>query len=217
MKNAPLLELRHVVQAHGGRTVLDVLSLSVDKGGIVGVTGPNGSGKTTLLRILAFLDRPLRGEVFFEGEPALGREGGVRKDVTLLAQNPYLLRRSVRANVAYGLKIRGARDIRAKTDQALAAVGLDPRLFADRSRHELSGGEAQRVALASRLAFQPKVLLLDEPTASLDAESAGLVRTAARDARDRLGATLVVVSHDTSWLKNMCDKMLTMENGRLTG
>ncbi len=73
------------------------------------------------------------------------------------------------------------------------------------------------MALASRLAFQPKVVLLDEPTASLDAESAGLVRTAAREARDRLGATLVVVSHDISWVKNMCDKMLTMENGRLSG
>ncbi|QLA15642.1 energy-coupling factor ABC transporter ATP-binding protein [Desulfolutivibrio sulfoxidireducens] len=215
--NSPLIVLRDVLQAHGGRTVLDVPFLAVEKGAIVGITGPNGSGKTTLLRILAFLDRPLRGEVLFAGKPASGREGELRKVVTLLVQNPYLLRRSVRANVAYGLKIRGARDLRKKTDRALAAVGLDPRIFADRSRHELSGGEAQRVALASRLAFEPKVLLLDEPTASLDGESAGLVRKAARDARDRLGATLVVVSHDIRWLREICDQMVTMENGRLTG
>ncbi|HBE95059.1 MAG TPA: ABC transporter ATP-binding protein, partial [Desulfovibrio sp.] len=138
--NSPLIVLRDVLQAHGGRTVLDVPFLAVEKGAIVGITGPNGSGKTTLLRILAFLDRPLRGEVLFAGKPASGREGELRKVVTLLVQNPYLLRRSVRANVAYGLKIRGARDLRKKTDRALAAVGLDPRIFADRSRHELSGG-----------------------------------------------------------------------------
>jgi tungstate transport system ATP-binding protein len=215
--NAPLIAVREAVQTHGGRAVLDVSSLDVEQGAIVGITGPNGSGKTTLLRILAFLDRPARGEVLFAGRPSLGREGALRRDVTLLVQNPYLLRRSVRANVAYGLKVRGVRDIRNRTDRALVAVGLDPGRFADRSRHELSGGEAQRVALASRLAFEPKVLLLDEPTASLDAESADRVRQAVRDARDRLGATLVVVSHDIRWLKEISDRVLTMENGSLAG
>jgi energy-coupling factor transporter ATP-binding protein EcfA2 len=73
------------------------------------------------------------------------------------------------------------------------------------------------VALASRLAFEPKVLLLDEPTASLDAESADRVRQAVRDARDRLGATLVVVSHDIRWLKEISYRVLTMENGSLAG
>jgi len=213
--NPPLYELRNVIQAHSGRTVLDVPALSLAAGAIVGVTGPNGSGKTTLLRLLAFLDRPAGGEIRFMGEPCLGREGTLRRQVTLLVQNPYLLRRSVRGNVAYGLKARGMSDVRGRTDRALAAVGLSPARFADRARHELSGGEAQRVALAARLAFEPQVLLLDEPTASLDAESAKLVRTAALDARDRLGTTLVVVSHDIRWLTEVSDMVLAMEGGRI--
>jgi tungstate transport system ATP-binding protein len=213
--NAPLYELRDVVQTHGGRPVLDIPALTLRAGSIVGVTGPNGSGKTTLLRLLAFLDRPARGEVRYQGSPSLGREGELRRQVTLLVQNPYLLRRSVRGNVAYGLKARGMGDVRERTDRALAAVGLDPGRFADRARHELSGGEAQRVALAARLAFEPRVLLLDEPTASLDGESAELVRNAALDARNRLGTSLVVVSHDIRWLTEVSDVVLAMEAGRL--
>lgn len=215
--NAPLYHLRDVTQTHGGRVVLDVPRLDIPAGAIVGITGPNGSGKTTLLRILAFLDRPAGGEVRFQGLATLGRERALRRRVTLMVQNPYLLRRSVRGNVAYGLKIRKAGNIREKTDRALAAVGLDPGRFADRARHELSGGEAQRVALAARLAFEPTVLLLDEPTASLDGESAALVRQAALDARDRLGTSLVVVSHDIGWLTEVSDAVLAMENGRIAG
>ena len=213
--NAPLYRLHGLVQIHGGRPVLDIPEMQLAKGAIVGITGPNGSGKTTLLRLLAFLDRPARGDISFEGRPCLGREGELRRRVTLLVQSPYLLRRSVRGNVAYGLKIRKADNVREKTDRALAAVGLDPARFADRARHELSGGEAQRVALAARLAFEPTVLLLDEPTASLDGVSADLVRKAVLDARDRLGTTLVVVSHDIHWLTEVCDTVLAMDNGRI--
>jgi tungstate transport system ATP-binding protein len=95
-------------------------------------------------------------------------------------------------------------------------VGLAPGRFARRSWRELSGGEAQRVALAARLALKPRVLLLDEPTNNLDQESATRIKDAALAARDAWGATLVVVSHDLSWLTTVADRMVVLADGRIT-
>jgi molybdopterin-guanine dinucleotide biosynthesis protein B len=142
-----------------------------------------------LLRLLAFLETPVAGEVRYREQPTVGREYDLRGEVTYFPQEPYLLKRTVRANVGYGLAIRGAPDIRERVDGALAQVGLDPARFAGRSWRQLSGGEVKRVALAARLALRPKVLLLDEPTANLDRDSADLVRRAVLGARERHGVT----------------------------
>ena len=139
-----------------------------------------------------------------------------RRQVTLLLQTPYLLSRSVEANVAYGLLARGEDRARARraAAEALCAVGLDPALFAARCRHELSGGEAQRVALAARLALKPKALLMDEPTASVDEESAVRIAEAAREAAGR-GAAVLVVSHDHEWLAPLAHRRVRLRDGSL--
>ncbi|WP_243545844.1 energy-coupling factor ABC transporter ATP-binding protein [Pseudodesulfovibrio tunisiensis] len=212
---APLISLKNIRQQYGGRTVLEIPALDIQPGTIVGLAGPNGSGKSTLLRLLAFLEAPASGQVCFEGQPESIGPGGVHRHVTLLVQEPYLLKRSVFANVAYGLKVRGETDITPKVAEALEQVGLDFKEFAKRSWFELSGGECQRVALAARLILRPKALLMDEPTASLDTTSATRIRTAALSARTDQGTTLVIASHDMTWLNEVCDTILFLQDGRI--
>lgn len=215
--NEPLYRLESVRQVYGDRTVLEVDRLEIEARSIIGLTGPNGSGKSTLMRILAFVEAPAAGRVTFQGRPCHRVDLALRRQVTMLSQEPYLLKRSVQANVAYGLEIRGMSGIESRVGEALNRVGLDPARFAHRSWRELSGGEAQRVALAARLVLQPRVLLLDEPTASVDRESSELIQQAALDARNRWGATLIVISHHLDWLRRVADRILSMDYGRLQG
>ncbi len=201
-------EATDLVQVYNGREVLRLPRLDVSPGSITAVTGPNGSGKSTLLRILACLENPASGRLRFLNRPCPWTQGNPRREASLLLQEPYLLRRSVLGNVTYGLKVRGIppTEATARAREALTTVGLAPEIFARRDWRELSGGEAHRVALAARLAFKPRVLLLDEPTSSLDAESAVLVSQAALAAREGWGATIVVASHDRPWLSAVADR-----------
>ena len=208
-----LIDVFHARQRYGDRTVLAVDRLTVAPGQIIGLAGPNGSGKSTLLRLLAFLEAPASGSVTFKGELVPISPNAVHRKVTLLVQEPYLLKRSVAANVAYGLKVRGEGDSDGKVRRALEAVGLSPDEFIGRQWHELSGGEAQRVALAARLILQPAVLLMDEPTASLDAASATLIRQAALRAREEHDMSLVIASHDMAWLNAVSDSVVHLEHG----
>ena len=206
-----LEEIRHF---YGTTPVLDIDGLDIQKGGITGLIGPNGSGKSTLLKLLAFAQRPSSGRIFYNGRCAFPFSPHVRSRVTLLTQNPYLLKRTVFDNVAYGLKIKKeTRELEQRVKKVLAEVGLDYDGFARRKWHQLSGGERQRVAMAARLILKPEVLLLDEPTASVDTKSARLIRQASLKARDLWGTTLVIASHDIQWLSSVCDKQLSIFKG----
>ncbi len=210
-----LYRLSNVTQCYGGKTVLDVSDFSISKGAIVGLAGHNGSGKSTMMRILAFLESPASGEIFYDGKRVDVANTDLRREVSLLTQEPYLLKRTVGRNVAYGLELRGADNIESTVRDSLNMVGLDPDLFMSRQWYELSGGEAQRVAFAARLAINPRVLLLDEPTASLDRESTLLIREAAAKVRDKCGTTLVIVSHDQSWLEEVSDVICRFSMGTI--
>jgi len=212
----PLYHLEKVRQVYGGRRVLDVDRLDIEAKSITGLIGPNGSGKSTLMRILAFLEKPASGRTFFRGAPMSRVSLEQRRQVTLLNQEPYLLKRSVEGNISYGLKIRGLSDTARPVSRALSKVGLDPDKLLHRSWRELSGGEAQRVALAARLVLKPRVLLLDEPTASVDRESSELILRAALDAREQWGTTLIIISHQLTWLKQIADHILSMDYGKLS-
>lgn len=211
----PLYELENIRQVYAGRVVLEIDRMVVHPGEIIGISGPNGSGKSTLLRIMAMLESPVRGGIFFAGKPAHPNDLTSRRQVTLLSQSPYLLKRSVLGNVSYGLKIRGTAGKKEKAKAALTMVGLDPQEFAGRMWYELSGGEAQCVALAARLALRPRALLMDEPTAYLDEKNAENIRAAALHARKKWDTALVLVSHDHAWLGSVCQRILQMHRGRL--
>ena len=208
--------LKDIRQVYEGRTVLEIPFLRIEAGSILGLFGPNGSGKSTLLRLLALLEDPVRGILRFQGHDVSSRDTSTRRKITLLDQDPYLLKRSVLGNVAYGLRVRGHTAVRDRVEDALEQVGLAPARFAGRRWHELSGGEAQRVALAARLVLKPSVLLLDEPTANLDQESTERIRLASLAARQEWGATIVLVSHDRAWLESASDRFLLMGRGRLS-
>jgi tungstate transport system ATP-binding protein len=212
----PLYQISNLEHRYQQTPVLQIDELSIDKHTITGLVGPNGSGKTTLLKLLAFIEKPTRGEIRFNGRPELPFSDNTRLSVSLLTQEPYLMRRTVYDNVYYGLKIRKEKtDARKKIPRALSWVGLPPERFSKRFFSELSGGEAQRVALAARLVLEPRVLLLDEPTANVDAHSAVLIREAALRARKKWGTTLIVASHDRQWLYNVCDTVIHLNRGQL--
>ena len=215
MKPAYLVQkLRHF---YGRKQVLNIDELTIERHKIVGLVGPNGSGKSTLLRLLAFVESPSDGKITYF--PVLETDGRpLRFQITLLCQEPYLLKRTVFANIAYGLKIRkDTRNLHDRVAEALEWVGLDYSSFAKRKWYELSGGEAQRVALAARLILKPSVLLLDEPTASVDVESAQRIRDAILMAKSEWGATIVISSHDRNWLYESCDQLVHLLRGHIIG
>lgn len=214
----PVYRIENLVHQYNSQPVLAVDRLEIQPASIVGLVGPNGSGKSTLLKLMAFILRPTGGRILFDGVPTLPFDKSVRFQVTLLTQDPYLMKRTVFKNIAYGLNVRGNREDRpGSVCDALAMVGLDPHVFVQRQWDELSGGEAQRVALAARLVLKPRVLLLDEPTASVDAASSELIRSASLHARSELGTTLVIASHDREWLYDVCDKVIHLFKGKLVG
>jgi tungstate transport system ATP-binding protein len=201
---------------YGDKQVLSIDEIFIPSSTIAGIIGPNGSGKSTLLKLLSFIETPTYGAILFMGRKAEPFSKDVRYKVALLPQEPYLMHRTVFENVAYGLKIqKKTRRLSSRVEQALSQVGLEAADFTRRKWYELSGGEAKRVALAARLILRPRVLLLDEPTASVDAESAGLIRKASLEARQKWGTTLIVATHDWQWLYETCDNVLHLIHGRV--
>ncbi len=214
----PIYEIRSLKHSYGDKTVLAIEHLTVQPASIVGLIGPNGSGKSTLLRMLGLIERPVQGKILFNGREVEPFSDEARFLITLLPQEPFLMKRSVSKNVSYGLKLRGnGSDLVDRANEALDMVGLAGKDFAKRPWDALSGGEAQRVALAARLALKPRVLLLDEPTASVDAASAQLIKEVSLRARQELGTTLIIASHDWDWLYEVCDEVRHLFKGRLFG
>lgn len=207
-----LYEINFLRKFYGKKQVLDISNLEIRAGEIVGITGRNGSGKSTLLKVLAFL-QDCEGEVFYRGEnqPNLT----LRREISLMFSEPILLKRSVRENLAYGLKVRGQKYSSQQIFQALEMVGLKPEKFVHRFYNQLSSGEAQRVALASRLILSPKTLLLDEPTNSLDSEGLPQFTQAINYAREIFGSTIIIATHDKEWLNTLASREICLFNGRI--
>lgn len=206
-----IYRLKDISHSYGGFT-LKIPDFSIETGTSIGLSGPNGSGKSTLLRLLAFLESPGSGTVLYSNTHS------TNPAVTLLQQDPYLLKRSVFDNVSYGLMVKKDRkNLKKRVSEALEIVNLDPDRFMHRRWFELSGGEAQRVALASRIIMNPAVLLLDEPVANVDADTSRSISHAIITLKKNFFTTLVITSHDMTWLTGVTDKIWKMHNGRITG
>lgn len=213
----PLYTLSSVTKRYDGSVALDIPALAIFEGTTYLLAGPNGSGKSTLLNILAFLAAPSSGTIEYAGREVDGKQstlGRLRKEVTLLHQSPYLFDETVFANIAFGLRIRGIKGSpqRQRVEDSLAIVGLSG--FGPRKANALSGGESQRVALARALALSPRVLLLDEPLANVDRETALVLNDVIASLPGR-GTTVVMATHDPSQPALRESKVVRLTEGKL--
>ena len=195
------------------------VSLDIRSGELIALLGPSGSGKTTLLRLIAGLERPTRGTIFFGDEDASGKTIQER-NVGFVFQHYALFRHmTVADNIGFGLKVRPSAkrpskaDIRARASELLNLVqlgGLEKRYPA-----QLSGGQRQRVALARAMAIEPRVLLLDEPFGALDAQVRRELRRWLREIHDATGHTTIFVTHDQEEALELADRVVVMSQGRI--
>ncbi len=216
---SPLYELNNIEHRRGNQVVLQIDHLELQRGRFYALTGANGAGKSTLLQLLALLERPTSGELRVNGHlvPQQDRHlCSLRRGITLVHQSSFLFSGTVAANLVFGLKLRGLtrRDRERRTLWALQTVGLDD--FAERRVNQLSGGEIQRVALARALALNPRVLLLDEPTAGLDGYGAPAFERLLVSLRDQ-GVSMVIASHDPTFVQRLCAEEIHLVGGRILG
>lgn len=210
-----IFRVENFVKNYDEKEVLNIKRWSIKKGEITGLMGSNGSGKSTILRHLAFLEKPTSGKVFYKNNPNLCSDNLLKREISILFPEPYLLRRSVKENLIYGLKAYKIKcDYDKEAKDALSLVGLDQK-FLNRYSNALSSGEKQRVALAARLITKPKTMLLDEPTSSLDDKGVPMFSQAIKEANQNYGTTFVIVSHDKKWLTSLSTRDFSLINGNI--
>lgn len=206
------LDLRSIKRLYGEKVVLDIPSLEIQEGKITGITGPNGSGKSTLINIISGMDKEFEGNILYNGR-ALDKE--VQKNMTHVFQKPYLFRRRVYENIAYPLRLRNydKKEEEALVKQVIKNLEIDELI--DKKGHLLSGGETQKVALARALVFNPKLLLLDEPTSNIDPESIKIMeREIMRFNKENQG-TVLIITHNLEQAERICDDIIYLSFGKV--
>ena len=212
-----MFELNNVTKIYGEITALNNITLKIPRNQIFTIIGPNGSGKTTLLKILAFLERPTKGTLLFDGELVKERNlDRLRLNSTMVFQKTTLFDTTVAKNIAYGLRLRGSskNEIAEKIRNALRIVRLEG--YEKRHAKKLSGGEQQRVALARALALNTKLLLLDEPTANLDPKNACIIEEIIATVNRESKATIVMATHNMFQAKNLPQRIALITNGKIS-
>jgi len=211
-----LIRTEELNKSFGKKEVLKKINLSISKGEIFALMGPSGAGKTTLLRILNLLETPSEGRIFFKGVQLRSHENiNLRRCMSLIFQTPGIFNTSVFNNVAYGLEIRGVdtKTIAEKVKNALSIVGLEDKEM-ERAR-TLSGGEAQRMAFARAIVYDPEILLLDEPTSNLDPANVAKIEDIIMKIRRVRPTTIVIATHNIPQVKRIAERAGIMLDGEL--
>ena len=206
---------------NGGQVVaLDGVNLHVDRGSIHGIVGRSGAGKSTLIRCLTALEKPTEGHIVVDGHDLAALSGKplrtARRRIGMVFQAANLLdARTAAENIGYPLKLAGVPTAqrRARVEELLTLVGLEGR--GDSYPSQLSGGQRQRVGIARALADEPAVLLCDEPTSALDTESTAQVLSLLREIRDVAGVTVVIITHEMSVVREICDSVTLLGHGQV--
>ncbi|KKM12698.1 hypothetical protein SY88_02180 [Clostridiales bacterium PH28_bin88] len=213
----PVIRAENLTLVKGNRSILDIPHLSIHRQEVVSLIGPNGAGKSTLFQVLAFLEKPTGGKVFFHGQQAgPGRNSiDIRRQIAMVFQDPLLVSGSVFDNVALGLRLRKVprAEIRAKVPAWLERFGIGR--LAHQNARSLSGGEAQRVSLARAFILEPEVLFLDEPFTSLDAPTKVALMDQLEEVIRSTRVTTLFITHDVTEIPSYTDRLLAMENGRV--
>jgi len=205
------LELKGLSLVAGGRRLIDGIDLRIERPGTSVIMGPNGAGKSLLLRLMHGLIAPTKGDVLWAGIP-MNRQ--IRLRQAMVFQKPVLFRRTAVANITHALGLRGVvrRERLPRAHQALQLAGLESR--ASTPARVLSGGEQQRLCLARALSLTPEILLLDEPTASLDPASTLAIERLLIDAQHR-GIKVIVVTHDVGQARRLAQEVIFLHHGKV--
>ena len=220
-----MISLSGVTKLYNGKrqvAALEAIDLHIARGEMVSIVGPSGSGKSTLLNLIGGLDRPTSGEIRLDGQSVAGLSDDsltrLRRDKIGFIFQFFNLLPSLSSveNVALPLHLKGLgrQEIDRRARQLLELVQLGNRL--DHLPDELSGGERQRVAIARALAFSPPILLADEPTGNLDTHTGAEILALIRDLHQRLGATVLIVTHDAG-VAQSCARTVTLRDARMAG
>ena len=207
-----ILEVSKLTRVVDSRALVDNVSLSVKTGDVLAITGPSGAGKSSLLRLLNRLDEPTAGQVTFRGNNYRDLAPPVlRRQIGMVMQSPNLFSGTVRQNILFGPAQRGQIVKDSEIQNLLDQVGLSG--YAEQNVETLSGGEAQRVSFARTLANTPEVLLLDEPTAALDEESALGIERLVLNVAAASKMTCLIVTHNLAQASRIAPRTVYMERG----
>lgn len=193
------------------RTILDNITFEFGQGKIYGIIGPNGAGKSSFLKIITGFVNPTSGNVYFENKVI----SEPQQNIAVVWQKPYMLRTTVYKNIAYGLKIRGLKkdEIKEKVNEVVEIFELNN--IINQRAVSLSGGEMAKVAIARAVATSPELLILDEPTASLDPKNILDIEKIIVNLKQRYNMTIILVTHNMFQAKRIADETLFFHSGRL--
>jgi ABC-2 type transport system ATP-binding protein len=214
MDQTPAIDVRHLRKVYGEVVAVDDLTFSVPRGAVLGLLGGNGAGKTTTIAMLLGLLEPTVGEIH-----VLGIDMRKKRYAALPRMNfssPYVdlpHRLTVRENLLFYGRLYGVKDLKHRIVEIASQMQVEQ--FLDRQAGKLSAGQKTRVALAKALINKPAVLLLDEPTASLDPDTADWVRTFLKEYQRETNATILLASHNMSEVERLCDDVLLLQTGRV--
>ena len=211
---SPAIEVARLVKQYKTTRAVDDISFSIPRGSITGLLGGNGAGKTTTIAMIMGLVLPTSGRVAVLGHPMPAEAAFVLGRMNF--ESPYVdmpMRLTVRQNLSIFGRLYAVADLRARIDEL--AHDLDLTEVLDRANGKLSAGQKTRVALAKALINQPELLLLDEPTASLDPDTADWVREHIETYRKRHEATILLASHNMFEVERLCDRVIILKRGRI--
>jgi len=208
-----IYKLDKITRSYKNKNILDSISLEFDPGKIYALVGENGSGKTTLLETLALLESPQDGNLSFNNQIIDFKNNltALRQQISFCMQQPFLFKATVGNNIAFGLKARKLENIVAKVEKISQVFNLTALL--NKKANTLSGGEAQKAALARTFVLETPVILLDEPTANLDEASIVILNKFLANLKNK-GTTIIIASHRLNNAYRLADEIITLEDGQ---
>lgn len=206
------ITIKNITKVYDNKQVLNIEDFTIEKGKIIGIVGANGAGKSTLVKIIGGLEKASDGRLLYDGESDFNK---IYKEVTVVFQHPYLLATSVYNNIAYPLKLRRFKKTIIKNVVNILMEDMKIKDLEKQRASTLSGGERQKVALARALAFNPSLLLLDEPTANIDPNSMVIMENMIKKINKIKGTSIIIVTHNLAQAKRLCHKVIVMDKGEI--
>lgn len=212
-----IYSISNLYKEYSGKAVLNIENLHIEKEKITAIIGPSGSGKSTLLQILNFIENADNGIINFDELEFNTKKLDIntRREISMVFQRPVLFNSTVYENIAYGLKLRkiSKNIIRERVNDIVELIGLKDKIT--QNALTLSGGEAQRVAMARSIIVRPKVLLLDEPTSNLDPANTTVIESLIKYTNKEYNTSIVIVTHNMHQAKRLSDNIVFLLDGKI--